>query len=215
MAAVSGLILFVHVLSGFLSLLSGLIAVLSVKGSGKHRLAGKVFFLSMFGVCSSAVIIALAKDNRFLLLIGIFAFYQTFAGWRAVKNKSLVPGGADRIVLTAGTINSFFMVLSLQPVLVVFGLISSMAVVRHWSVLRQVSSGRLKNPAAWLQMHIGMMMGSFIATVTAFLVVNYKVFSFLHLPGWFFWLLPSAVLSPLIMYWTKKYTSTRPQKTLS
>lgn len=198
--------LVLHILSGFLSLASGTVSILSRKGARLHRLAGKFFFFGMIGVCISATAISLVKGNEFLFLIGIFAFYQTFSGWRAVKNKSLKPAPADWLVLIAGTLNGLYMIGTLKMVLVVFGIISSVAAAQHWHLLLRVKKGKKPATAGWLRMHIGMMMGAFIATVTAFLVVNYKVFSSLHLPAWFFWLFPTLVLSPLIAYWTRKYT---------
>jgi hypothetical protein len=100
----------------------------------------------------------------------------------------------------------------LQLVLMVFGAIGFVLAIRHWLVYIHLRRGHPPTGLAWLKMHIGMMMGAYIATVTAFVVVNYKIFSFLHLPDWFFWLFPSMVLSPFIVYWTRKYTGGKERK---
>lgn len=61
----------------------------------------------------------------------------------------------------------------------------------------------------WLVTHLQRMTGAYIASVTAFLVVNANFIApFLaHSPYFFFvpWLLPTALLTPLITKWSKKY----------
>ena len=47
--------------------------------------------------------------------------------------------------------------------------------------------------------HINNMMGAYIATVTAFLVVNINFVK----PGWVLWLLPTAIGIPIILYYNK------------
>jgi len=44
------------------------------------------------------------------------------------------------------------------------------------------------------------MMGSYIAAVTAFLLVNNEI-----LPPVSVWLLPTVVIAPLITIWTRRY----------
>jgi hypothetical protein len=213
MEIISKGMLMLHIVSGFLSLLAGLISVTSKKGGKIHKKAGRVFFYSMLGVCFTAVAISLPKNNRFLLQIGIFAFYMNYAGWRAIKDKSLTPTVLDWMVIVLGSLNSIFMIWSLDLILMVFGGIGIFAATGHWRAYIKIKRGTMLPPLSWLKLHIGMMVGAYISTVTAFLVVNYKVFSFTHLPDWFFWFLPSAVLGPLIGYWTRKYTVS-PKKSL-
>jgi len=51
--------------------------------------------------------------------------------------------------------------------------------------------------------HLQRMIGAYIASLTAFLVVNNTI-----LPGVIAWLLPSVLLVPFIMAWSKKYKTT-------
>jgi hypothetical protein len=60
------------------------------------------------------------------------------------------------------------------------------------------NKSRVKN--FWLTTHIQRMTGSYIASATAFLVVNNTI-----LPGVISWLLPTVVLTPLIVIWARKY----------
>jgi hypothetical protein len=86
-------------------------------------------------------------------------------------------------------------------VLIVFGIISFGFVRRDFSNYR----GQVKEKNYWLLMHLERMTGAYIASATAFLVVNAKYIPF-ELPAFVFWLLPTAVLTPLIVSWSKKYS---------
>ncbi len=126
----------------------------------------------MLIVAGSAIIISIVIKNYFLLMIGIFALLMDYFGFRAIKNKSLKPNILDWAVLIMGFINSFFMFYSLNTILLVFGTINTFLVLR---VLRLIYFTSLTNPSRkleWLTRHIGMMLGTYIATTTAFVVVN-------------------------------------------
>lgn len=75
-------ILWVHVLAGMLSLISGLIVFISRKGDKLHVLLGWLYSFSMFVVFVSATYISVLKNNLFLLLIGFFSFYMVHSGIR-------------------------------------------------------------------------------------------------------------------------------------
>ncbi|MAC96297.1 MAG: hypothetical protein CMC96_12455 [Flavobacteriales bacterium] len=87
------------------------------------------------------------------------------------------------------------------PVLLVFGFfLFSMSAQ---DLIKMKRKKFVKN--AWLFDHIGRMSGSFIATSTAFIVVNFSM-----TPAWVLWLLPTAIGTPLIfrvsMRWRKKFS---------
>lgn len=85
-------------------------------------------------------------------------------------------------------------------VFLVFGLLGLRIVKTDFSAFR----GKLDIQNTWLIIHIQRMIGAYIAALTAFLVVNNKI-----LPGYIAWLLPTVILLPLIIIWTKKYTVKR------
>jgi len=201
------ILLVIHIISGFLTLLNGCISIAVKKGGKVHRLAGKIFFFSMLGVTVTALVISIAKNNQFLLLIAIFSFYQTYMGFRAVKDKSLKPSKLDRIVLFFGALNTFFMIYSMHIVLMIFGGIGLFLVVGNLRVNLLVQRKKNLPQLSWLKRHIGMMMGSYISTVTAFVVVNSGLFASLHVARWLPWLLPSVTLFPWIVYFTRKYAA--------
>ena len=193
--------LFAHIIAGFVALITGLCAMITKKGGKTHRLNGKIFFYSMLLVSASAIFISLVRTNMFLLMVGIFAFYQNYSGYRAIHNKSLRLSIADKLVLFAATINSGFMIFSFNPVLVVFGFISGSLVIDDFRIYLLLARNKEIPKSQWLVKHIGMMTGSYIATFTAFLVVNVQNFN----PYWLPWLAPTLLFVPLIIYWTRKY----------
>ena len=191
----------IHILSGFTALVFGFLAIVSQKGRKVHQKAGLTFFFGMIMVCVSAILISLMKDNRFLLHIGIFSFYLVYSGYRSIKNKSLNPSIMDWVLLLTTFANCLAMVLSGQLVLIVFGVLGTSLAAQDAKLFYDIIKQKeiLKNK--WLLRHISMMLGGYIATFTAFLVVNISLESLPWLP----WLLPTIVGTPLIAYWTKKY----------
>jgi uncharacterized membrane protein len=200
------IILILHIVSGFLSLLAGCLSILSPKGKKLHRASGKVFFYGMLGVTVSALIISIAKNNSFLLMIAIFSGYQAITGYRAIQNKSLQPAWYDWVILVISTVNTFFMIYSMNLVLMVFGGISCFQVIGHFRENLLLLRGKKLGPLSWLKRHIGMMMGAYIAAITAFVVVNAGWFASPYIPQWLPWLLPSVILGPLIGFYIRKHT---------
>jgi hypothetical protein len=203
--------LLIHVVSGFTALGAGMVAMLVKKGQRVHRLSGLVFFYAMLGVAASAISISVSKSNLFLLHIGIFALYQNVSGYRATRNKTIKPNWLDWSMWGIAAINSFFMLYHQTLVLMVFGTISSILVIGDLRIFIRHIQGQEIPKLEWLSQHIGMMMGTYIATSTAFVVVNANSFR----PAWLPWLLPTALGVPLIVYFTRKYAPRNKRKTES
>lgn len=83
----------------------------------------------------------------------------------------------------------------------VFGGISAILCIGQIKLFVATIKKQEVSKTLWLRQHIGMMMGTYIATITAFIVVNVNDFK----PAWLLWLAPTAILVPLMIYWTKKY----------
>jgi hypothetical protein len=208
-----------HVLAGSLALLSGLAAMTVEKGKQIHRFAGQVFFYSMLVVFLTSVTVAYLKGNSFLLMVGFFSFYLACNGYRWLYLKKLnfkqKPTWVDYLLNGAGGIAHTSLLIwgiiklirgeTFGIVAMVFGLIGLRLV--YGTVRRFIRTTASKT--LWIEGHIGNMIGAYIATLTAFLVVNNdKTFG---LPGIVAWLLPTAIGVPYIFYWIKKYT--KPAKT--
>ena len=84
--------------------------------------------------------------------------------------------------------------------LVVFGLIGLQNVRKDLQNYR----GKIKFKMYWLREHIIRITAAYIASFTAFIVVNQN-----HFPNWIpevtYWLLPTVFLTPLIFKWVRQY----------
>lgn len=190
-----------HILSGFTALFAGSLIHLLKKGTATHRKLGKLFYYAMVTTGLSALWLALMRNSEFLFCIGIFALYQTLSGKRAVDNKSLKPAWFDVALSIAALLNGIYMIATTNVVLMVFGAMCVLLALQDGGLYYKLNRGMELPPNAWLKKHIGMMMGSYIATFTAFLVVNINDFE----PAWVLWLSPTFVFVPVMGIYQKRY----------
>lgn len=131
------------------------------------------------------------------MTIGIFTFFQTYAGYRSIRDKSLRPSGLDLLVWLVGAVNGVAMVMQGNIVIWVFGGIQIGLVLVDLRTYLILWRGGSLPANAWLRRHLGMMLGAFTAVVTAFIVVNTSGY-------WWQWLTPVVLLMPLMVYWNIK-----------
>lgn len=211
--------LFFHVLSGGIALLSGIFAIITKKGQKKHRLAGQFYFWSMFSVIITGLIVSTYRNNLFLQSIAVFSFYLAFTGKRVLRyKKEIQPETIDWVFNSLSMLVSLIMLffafkffanigfVGVAPILLVFGgLLFWMSVQDFLKMKRKVA-----HPNQWLLDHISRMGGSFIATSTAFLLINIRLE-----PVWVMWLLPTLIGTPLIAISSKKWKKKMTPKTSS
>jgi uncharacterized membrane protein len=187
-------ILFIHIAAGFTALLTGFIAILARKGGKAHKRSGKWYFMAMFTVAVTAVILSLVKSILFLLCVAVFSFYLSFTGYRAVYQKRAQAKTIDWAVMIVTFLVNIAMLFTGEIVLIVFAVISLANVFADYKFYtKKVFDHTMKHK--WIFRHIAKMLGSYIATVTAFVVTN------IHFPNPLMgWLLPTLIGSPLIAY---------------
>ena len=208
------IVLWVHIAGGSVAVASGLVAILSRKGGGLHRGVGKAYFGGMTIVFITAVILGLAHWNPFLLLVGVFSFQLVVFGYRSLYHKQLhrkkVPRLDYLIVGVAGFGDICLIGLggwwlsggqTMGAVAIVFGIIGLLFTRR---VYRKFNSPPV-DKKHWLKGHLSGMMGGYIATVTAVLVVNVQIGGL----NWLLWLFPTIVLTPVIFYYNRKHSRPR------
>lgn len=200
------LLLIIHIICGGASLLLGLFILISRKGDKRHKLIGRIYFYSMLTASFLALPMSYLHPSYFLFIIGIFTSYMLLTGKRYLKKKSIKDVKPIDWLLTITMLifgigfiglgvsnliqSNFFGI-----VLVVFGGISMLFVYQDY--LNYKGRASVKN--FWLTTHIQRMTGSYIASATAFLVVNNTV-----LPGVIAWLLPTILVVPLIIIWSRR-----------
>lgn len=195
-------LLYVHILSGATALLTAVIPVLTKKGGINHVRAGRVYALAMTVVFLTALPLAVLGGDVFLLIIAVFSFYLVFAGWRFARNRGAKPLWVDwtstSIMAATGlAMWVYSAVIGLSGdsswiTLVVFGTIAlALSLVdaqyhRRWS----------ESAATRIQRHLTNMLAGTIATITAVAVVNVSFD-----PAWIIWIAPTALITPLIVWW--------------
>lgn len=205
MEQVIKIFIYIHAFFGGIALLSGLASILFVKGSPKHKKAGKVFSYGM--VISSLISLPICwlpnHENNFLFLIGIFTIYLVISGNRILLFKKKKEANfKDKFISSVMVIASVLMVLfgtyflinnnSAGILYLFFGTTAFFISIRDFKFYKNIDKTKI------LPFHIGKMSGAYIASITAFLVAALK------LEGLIYWILPSIIGTTFILYWIKK-----------
>ncbi len=196
MPTLLSLFLYLHIAAGFVALVSGLVAAIARKRRGLHSRMGMVYFIAMSLVLVTATVLALAKDLPFLFGVGLFSFYLCMSGFMSARWKNKVPKWLAWLVPALGVIGAVVLFLIANVVAIVFGGILILNITLEVLVLtglREPKGGKL----AWMFSHVGRMGGSYIATVTAFVVTNVELEA-LH---WLPWLVPTLVGTAVLTRW--------------
>ena len=202
------ILLVIHVLAGTIALLCSSIAVSSEKGKKFHVLSGRTYFWCMVGIFLTAIPMSIINSNIFLFLIAIFSFYLAFAGMRFAKNRKGIATTIDYIAVSLMILSGLGMWVlaviyfinenSQYITLLVFGFIAlALGCADYISHKNKAAIGKER-----IAKHLTNMMAGTIAVITAVLVVNVNIE-----PIWIWWLLPTAVITPIIFYWNKKTLS--------
>ena len=84
-----------HICAGTLGLLAGAVAISFRKGSGRHRVSGNVFVVSMLSLSASGVYMALMKHQPGNVLGGALTFYLVATAWRIARRRDGETDGFD------------------------------------------------------------------------------------------------------------------------
>ncbi|AGA77186.1 hypothetical protein [Echinicola vietnamensis] len=203
-------ILGLHIVGGGVGLLFGTIAMIRPKGDGPHRKFGKGFYVGMLLASLSGLVLSVMHPNTFLFVIGAFTLYMVGSGYRYLKLKGLPHRNKAKWIDwgLSGMMILFALAFFVQGarslsqgnffgvVMLVFGAIGTLMVYGDIKFYQ----GIIKSRTFWLRGHIARMCGAYIASLTAFLVVNIY-----FLPPLVIWLLPTVIITPLIVKWSRKY----------
>ncbi|MDR6563600.1 MULTISPECIES: DUF2306 domain-containing protein [unclassified Arcicella] len=208
--------LYVHIVAGFTALTTGLVPMFAKKGGKAHVFWGNVFYWAMFLVALTALM-RFKMEFRLIFLTGIavFSFYNTFTGARLVRmKKNLQPEFVDWFGAILTMVSAFammaFAVLAYQKgvafyviLFTIFGVFSLLLATEDLRVFlgkKVVNNTGAVQTRYWFQNHISRMGGAYIATVTAFLVVNNPP----YIPSLLVWIAP-GVIGGMIIGRTRKY----------
>ncbi len=211
-----------HIGAGAVALFAGLVPMLGRKGGPPHRRAGRVYVGAMIVVAITALVLTallpVTGSRLFLTGIAVFSFYLSFSGWRAARRHTSTLATADKGLAVFTSLVGLAMVgagVYWQAILFgFFGILTLIFAVRDaWTGFRTAPAGT--RPEPWVFRHISRMGGSYIATFTAFLVVNLGHWLPESAPAWIGtagWIAPSLLGAFLIRqairgYRAKKVTA--------
>lgn len=202
-----------HILIGGVILLTGLLQLILPKAGIRHRRLGQVYFYAMVLSFLTSFPASVYSGSVFLAVIGIFSLYLAFTGMRfaAIRSTGNVTftdrTGAVVFLLAAIGMAGYAIFLFAKGTAVagiiigVFGLfflVGTIADARHLLIPNKTAEYYAGN--RWLRSHIGRIVGSYIAAVTAFLV-NVEPFG----SSLINWLLPTLAGTILATFFTRKY----------
>ena len=208
-------LLIIHIAAGVISLVTGLISILSLKGGKVHKKSGKIYFYSMTIVFVTAIIIASYRFNRFLFLIAFLSYYSVFAGVRKLRLKNLHKNQKPKwFDWTAGIFNGianlFFIGLgiyySIENGFFSGGALLSVGFGIGGLLISYVNLKpfiiKPNKSYHWYLSHIGNMFGGYIATSTAFLSTLISKYEIMN--PFLGFALPSIIGVPVLIYWINK-----------
>ena len=195
----------IHVPAGGVALLAGGVALMAEKGKKVHTKSGILFYYSMLISALAAFTIAVMPNHTspFLFSVGIFSSYFLLGGYRSLRFKNLNDTNLniDKIIAAVMLVTGIIMIVypvvlnkEINIVLLVFGLVAIGFGLRDLYLFRDKKKLKTK----WLKLHMGKMTGGYIASVSAFFVVNQI------LPNLWNWFIPGIVGSIYISYWMRK-----------
>lgn len=202
--------LFTHILGGSIGLLTGLLVFILKKGTKIHGNLGQLFILGMLLTGVTALVMALIRPNSFLFMVGVFTIYLVGSGARTIYTKSFrSQHSIDRFLQFGMVIAGLSLIfLGIKRLLnqdlfgIVFVVFAGIGLLMALQDIR--SRATTQDSKAYIRKHLQRLGGGFIASATAFLVVNFRDLPD-WLPVWALWLLPTLLISPLISYYSKKH----------
>jgi hypothetical protein len=103
------MVLSLHIISGLLGLISGFIAVFSVKGMKLHRRSGMVFVYSMLTLAATGTVLGLVKNELSNATSGALTFYLVATALLTVRDRERkhywIDAAATLVALTVGILN--------------------------------------------------------------------------------------------------------------
>ncbi|MGB3949189.1 MAG: hypothetical protein WBM13_14475 [Bacteroidia bacterium] len=207
--------LVIHIIAGTIGLISGTVNIIRKKGDRYHKITGLFFLYSMLTVSFSSFALSIIHPNYFLFIVGVFTLYLVSTGQRYLSLKNLANNQKPIFIDWALTLMMLLFGLvfiglgiyylmhqnTFGLVFIVFGTIGLVMV--KTDIKNYKGKSEIKN--VWLTVHIQRTIATYIAALTALLVVNFPNELLPNYLAFVPWLMPSAVITPLIFKWTKKY----------
>lgn len=178
------IMLAIHILCGFVALVTMVMAYVTNKGPKFHAKVGRVYGLAMVGVGLTAIILFFLGASTFLLLIAFFSLYLVLVGWRFASNRKGEVSQVDKMLIQFGGLGGIALLgmsvfiatsgsapfgqsKSFAAVPAAFGVISLALAYQQRTLQVEGSNPRGKKR---ISLHVTYMGAGTISTVTAFTI---------------------------------------------
>lgn len=163
----------VHVATGMVALLIGLVALTTPKGGKAHRKSGTIFLYFLTIVIITGLLgVLIFKINQFLLVITILSGYNAYSGIRVLKNTTCKINPQDIVVgLFAISTGIYFLYyiknigMIWSPV-IIYSTLGALFLIVLYDLLRYIIP-KAKYGNLWLYEHIYKMVSAFTALLAA------------------------------------------------
>lgn len=200
----------IHVISGILIALTGLLQIILKKGGKLHHVIGTIYFLSWPVVVVTGWILG----SFLIAMLGALGFYMAYTGYRFGRLRNTKLNIFDQIVIVSAVffavgILGFGIHLLLTKkfvfgaILLFFGIIFSFISVNDINgYIRNKNNRNLSgHPLEWFFEHYTRMYISYIAAMTAFTVIQNPFPFFVALN----WTLPTVIGTVIIILTSRHY----------
>lgn len=178
----------IHIIFGSLSLLLGLLALLTTKGKKAHNKIGNYFLYTMVIVVITGMIGVFAFGrNMFLLVITVLTGYVAFSGMRTLKIKSNVPKKIDILVGIGSLLVLSFYLYYFNKIgmhwnsIITYSAIGALVFIVSYDMLRYlIPKKAYTRHKIWIYEHIYKMTSAFGGLLGAFsgtVLEDYKPYS--------------------------------------
>ncbi len=166
----------IHIITGSIALLLGLIAILSTKGDRVHNSSGRYFLGFMTVVIITGLIgVVVFGRNTFLAVITVLSGYVAFSGYRVLLFKSNQPKLLDiavailSILVLVHFLRYFKSIGMIWSPVIIYSTVGALAFVLTYDFLRYfIPKEKYRKHRIWLYEHIYKMMSAFAGLLSAF-----------------------------------------------
>ncbi|MFP2996512.1 hypothetical protein ABN763_11400 [Spongiivirga sp. MCCC 1A20706] len=166
----------VHVITGCIALLLGIIALLSIKGATLHNKSGRFFLkLIIIVIITGLLGVFVFKRNTFLLVITVLSGYVSFSGYRILQLKSNTIQVIDILVAIVSLVVLGYFLYYFKSIgmiwspIVIYSTVGAFLFVVVYDFLRYlIPKKKYKKHRIWVYEHIYKMTSAFSALLSAF-----------------------------------------------
>ncbi|MDH7447802.1 hypothetical protein [Aquimarina sp. 2201CG14-23] len=166
-----------HIITGSIALLLGLIALTSVKGDKVHNTSGKYFlkFISIV-ILTGLIGVFLFGRNTFLLIITVLSGYVSFSGYRVLLLKSNTPKAIDILFAIISLLTLTYFLYYFKSIgmiwspIIIYSTVGALLFIITYDFMRYlIPRKKYIKHRIWIYEHIYKMTSAFSALLAAFI----------------------------------------------